>query len=106
MPWHGIDIEIERQRSEIAVDVHTVVFEAKLLMQMPRGSERRAVVVDVDVEFRARWDRPPEGLEQAREQARVRTPHSLRTELDHAVEPIKCAKRFELPVKTEDRGTK
>jgi hypothetical protein len=35
---HGIEIEIERQRSEIAVDVHTIVFEAEMLMQMTRGS--------------------------------------------------------------------
>jgi hypothetical protein len=48
---HLVEIEIERQRPEIAVNVHAVVFEPELFMQTPGRSQPRSRIVDVAVEL-------------------------------------------------------
>src|SRR5262245_18463674 len=49
--WHRVEIQVESQRSEIAVDVHAVVFEPKTSMQMSRWSKSGTRVADVDVKL-------------------------------------------------------
>jgi hypothetical protein len=53
---HGIEIDVERQRSEVAVDVHAVILEAELFVEVARRGVSGPGGIDIDVEFLAGRD--------------------------------------------------
>src|SRR5215813_14079990 len=102
---HRIEIDVERQRSEVAVDVHAVVLETELFMEMARRGVSGSGGIDIDLELLARRDRASERLEQAGQQSLVGTPDALRTQFHDAINPIKGSQQFELAIERQDRRT-
>jgi hypothetical protein len=86
---HGIEIDVERQRPELAVDVHAVVFQAELFVEVARRGVSRPGGIDIDLEFLAGRNRASERLKQAGQQPPVGTPDALRTQFHDAINPIK-----------------
>jgi hypothetical protein len=44
---HRVEVEIQRQRTEIAINIYTVIFEPEAFMQMTRRSQSGPRVVDM-----------------------------------------------------------
>src|SRR5262249_37175947 len=103
---HRIEIDIQGQRSEIAVDIHAVIFEAQLLVQMARGGEARSGRIDIDAELVVGRDWTSERLKQAEQQSPIGAPHALRTQFDDAVDIFEGSQKLELPIKCKNWRTK
>src|SRR5262249_287046 len=103
---HCIEIDIQDQRSKLAVDIHAVIFEAQLLVQMARGSEARSGRIDIDVELLAGRDWSSKGLKQIEQQSSIGAPHPLRTQFDDAVDALKGSQELELTIKRKNWRTK
>src|SRR6516225_1639095 len=56
---NGVKIDIECQRSKIAVNVHAIIFEAQLFVQVARGGVPGTAGVDIDLKLLVRWKRTP-----------------------------------------------
>lgn len=95
---HGIEIDVEREGAEVAVDIDTVVLEPQLLVQMARRSTADATVAAVETELLLGWHGPAECLEQTDQQGPVRAPHALRSQLDNAVDAIEDPQRLQLAI--------
>src|SRR5262249_10292566 len=95
---HGIEIDVERQRPELAVDVHAVVFEAELFVEVARRGVSRPGGINIDLEFLAVRNRTSERLKQTRQQPPVRPPDALRTQFHDAINPIKGSQQLELAI--------
>src|SRR5262245_16245787 len=103
---HRIEVDIQGQRSEIAVDIHAVIFEAQLLVQMARRGEARSSRIDVDVELVVGRDWASESLKQAQQEPPIGAPHALRTQFDDAVDALEGSQELELPIKCKNWRTK
>src|SRR5262252_4598209 len=103
--WHRIEIDVECQRSEVAVDVHAVVLEAEFFVEVARRGVSGPGGIDIDVELLARRDRTSKRLEQAGQQPPVGTPDALRTQFHDAINPIKGSQQLELAIERQDRRT-
>src|SRR5262249_21130188 len=100
-----IEIDVECQRSKVAVDVHAVVREAKLFVEVARRSVSGPGGIDIDVELLAGRDRTSKRLEQAGQQPSVGTPDALRTQFHDAINRIKGSQQLELAIERQDRRT-
>src|SRR5262249_41556422 len=90
---------------KVAVDVHAVVLEAKLFVEVARRGMSGPGGIDIDVELLARRDRTSERLEQAGQQPPVGTPDALRTQFDAPINPLKGSQQCELTIERQNWRT-
>ena len=95
---NGVEIDIECQRSKIAVNVHTIIFEAQLFVQVARGGVPGTAGVDIDLKLLVGWKRTPKSFKQPGQQSPIRTPHTLRAKLDDTVDSVQCPKHLDLAI--------
>jgi hypothetical protein len=62
---HEIEIDTEHQRTKIAVDVHAIITQAQLFVQVARGCMAGSAGVDIDLEFLVGWKRTPKSVDRA-----------------------------------------
>src|SRR5215510_8114406 len=68
---HRIEIDVERQRSEVAVDVHAVILETELFVEVARCGVSSPGGIYIDIELLARRNGTSKRLEQAGQQPSV-----------------------------------
>src|SRR5262245_12807959 len=103
---HGVEVDVERERAEIPVDIDAIVLEAQAFVQVAGRGDAGTRLVDVQIEFLDGGNRAAEGLEKTAHQSLVRAPDPLRPEFDHTIDAVEGPTEFELTIERKNGGTK